>query len=244
MNGASGSAASSTVAGTTMAPDTARWLALGAVAGPILFTLAWIVLGLVSPGYTLWDLRVEPYSAISQPISGLGLGPTAPLMNAAFVLMGLLSIAGAVGIFQGIQELSRRKRWTCAGLLALHGVGAIMAGIFTLESIMLHFAGFVLALTPIATFLFIGRALRRVPRWRRLGSWLLLGSPLTLALAILHFATFSPEAAGAGHGIGGLTQRILLVQLQAWLVAMGWLAFRGSPHTGRAAVEPLNSSAR
>lgn len=226
MNRSMGPAPSGLVTSPPVAAGLGRWLALGAVAGPVLFTLAWLVLGLVSPGYTLWDLRIEPYSAVSQPVSGLGLGTTGPLMNGAFVLMGILSIGGAVGIFMGIQELSGRARWACTALLALHGVGAIVDGIFTLESILLHFAGFVLALTPIATFLYIGRALRRVPRWRRLGSWLLFASPLTLVLAIVHFATFNPEAAGAGHGIGGLTQRILLIELQAWLVAMGWLAFR------------------
>ena len=62
--------------------------------GAGLFTVAWFVLGLVSPGYRLFDLVIEPYSAVSQPVSGLGLGVTAPWMNAAFVLGGLLVGAG------------------------------------------------------------------------------------------------------------------------------------------------------
>ena len=102
-----------------------RWLALGAVAGPALFTLAWFVLGFQSPGYTLWDMRIEPYSAISQPISGLGLGETAPYMNAAFVLNGLLIIAGVIGIFSRIPDMGIVARRTCAGLLALNGLGSI-----------------------------------------------------------------------------------------------------------------------
>lgn len=224
---APGSAATDTHAAPA-SRDPRRWLALGAVAGPILFTLAWVVLGFLSPGYTMWDIRVESYSAVSQPISGLGLGPTAPFMNIAFVLTGLLSIAGAIGIFHGIRDLSPARRLACTGLLALHGVGAVVDGFFTLESIMLHLAGFVLALTPIATFLYIGRQLRQVPRWRRLAGRLPLASALTLALTVLYFATFDPETAGSGVGIGGLTQRILLVQLQAWLVAMGWTAFRNA----------------
>ena len=47
------------------------------------------------------------------------------------------------------------------------------------------------------SFLVTGLLLRRVPRWRRFGSGLLLGSPLTLALLVLYFLTFSPTAAGA-----------------------------------------------
>ncbi|HKN43770.1 MAG TPA: hypothetical protein VJW23_07585, partial [Propionibacteriaceae bacterium] len=54
-----------------------RWLALGALAGPVLFTLAWLILGAVSPGYTVAGTWISPYSAITQPISGLGLGETA-----------------------------------------------------------------------------------------------------------------------------------------------------------------------
>src|SRR5262245_16050975 len=210
-------------------PATARWLALGAVAGPALFTLAWFILGFLSPGYTLYGTHIAPYSPISQPISGLGLGPTALYMNAAFVLSGLLIIAGVVGIFQGIQEIGALARWSCTVLLALSGVGAVVVGIFTLESFLVHFVGVLLAIaTPVLSFLVSGLVLRRVPRWRRFGSWLLLGSPLTLALLVLFFATFNPVAAGANLGVSGLTQRILAVEIHAWYVAMGSLAFRRS----------------
>jgi hypothetical protein len=57
---------------------TVRWPALGAVVGPVLFTLSWFVLGFLSPGYTLWGTRIAPYSPMSQPVSGLGLGSTSP----------------------------------------------------------------------------------------------------------------------------------------------------------------------
>ena len=210
-------------------PEIARWLTLGAVAGPILFTLAWLVLGFVSPGFTIFGTLVEPYSPISQPISGLGLGITAPYMNAAFVLGGLLIMAGAVGIFQSIPEISPVARWSGAALLALSGLGMVMAGIFILESFLPHMVGVLLGLgTPVLSFLVAGLLLRRIPRWRRFGSWLLLGSPLTLVLLVLSFATFDPVASGAGLGIAGLTQRILVVVVHAWIASLGWLALRRS----------------
>jgi hypothetical protein len=169
--------------------ETTRWLALGAVAGPVLFTLAWLVLGFLSPGFTIFRTLITPYSPISAGISGLGLGLTAPFMNAAFVLGGL----------------------------------------FTLESFFPHLIGFLLgAATPVLSFLVTGFLLRRIPRWRRFGSWLLLGSPLTLALLILYFLTFSPTAAGARSGVAGLTERILVSEVFGWFVALGWLAFRFS----------------
>ena len=98
---------------TSVFPRIAHWLALGAVAGPILFTLAWFILGFLSPGYSLYGILIAPYSPISQPVSGLGLGPTGTLMNTAFVLCGLLQLVGVVGVFQGIREMSPVARWGC-----------------------------------------------------------------------------------------------------------------------------------
>ena len=208
-------------------PEAIRWLALGAVAGPVLFTLAWVVLGFLSPGYTAWGTRIAPYSPISQGISGLGLGITAPFMNTAFVFSGLLILAGVVGIFQGIREMGALARWSCTVLLALSPLGMAVDGIFTLESFLPHMVGFLLAAaSPVLSFVVIGLLLRRVPGWRRLGSWLLLASPLTLVLLVLYFLTFSPTVAGTQTGVAGLTERILVVEVLAWFVAMGWLAFR------------------
>jgi hypothetical protein len=204
-----------------------RWLSLGAVAGPVLFTLAWLVLGFVSPGFTIFGTLVAPYSPISAGISGLGLGPTAPFMNGGFVLGGLLLVAGVVGALWSIREVGALARWGCAALLALSGVGLVVDGLFTLESFLPHLAGFLLATgVPVVSFLVTGLVLRRVPRWRRFGAWLLLGSPLTLALLVLYFLTFSPTAEGAKTGVAGLTERILAVEDLGWFAALGWLAFR------------------
>jgi hypothetical protein len=215
--------------GFLVTPRTARRLALAAVAAPILFTLAWFILGFLSPGYSLFGTQIAPYSPISQPISGLGLGATGPFMNAAFVLSGILLLAGVIGIFHSIREIGARARWSCTVLLALSPLGMILDGLFTLESVWLHTAGFLLATgTPVLSFLVSGLLLRRVPRWRRFGSWLLLGSPLTLVLLVLFFATFNPEMAGANIGVGGLASRLLAVESLVWFAAMGWLAYRRS----------------
>jgi hypothetical protein len=217
---------SSAKAATIGNTGAARWLTLGAVVGPVLFALSWLVLGFLSPGYTLWGTRIAPYSPISQPVSGLGLGPTGPFMNAAFVLCGLLLMAGVVGIFQSIREMNPVARWSCTVVLALSPLGQVLCGIFTLESMSLHSVGFLLALaSPVVSLLVAGLLLRRVPRWRGFASRLLLGSPLTLVLVVLFFATFHPAASGAGRGVGGLTQRALILEVHAWFVALGWLSF-------------------
>jgi hypothetical membrane protein len=201
-------------------------LALGAILGPVVFTLGWLVLGFISPGYTMWGVHVAPYSAISQPLSGLGMGPTGPLMNADFIVSGLLIVAGVVGVFATIRELSPVARWTCTILLALPGVGGVMDGIFTFEHFLPHFIGFGLALTTVVGFPTVGFILRRVPSWRTFGTWLVVAGPLTLALTVLYFVTFTPTIEGIQHGVAGLTERILVLELDAWYVVLGWLAVR------------------
>src|SRR6266540_1121055 len=169
-------------------PARSRWLAWGAVAGPVLFTLAWLVLGFLSPGYTIWGTRIAPYSPISQPISGLGMGATAPYMNAAFILGGLLLLAGVIGVPETTNASDRPAfRRASTALLVLTPLGMMIDGIFNLEAMMLHLLGFLL---------------------------------------VAFFQTFEPTVSGAQHGVAGLIQRLLAIEVLAWFVAMGWLASR------------------
>jgi hypothetical protein len=192
-----------------------RWLALGAVAGPILFALAYTILGFLRPGYSL----------VSEQISGLGVGANAPAMNASFVIMGLLMFVGVIGIFQHMKELSAVARWICIILLELSPIGAIICGLYTFETFFLHFIGFFLACgTPVICYLVVGLLLRRVPLYRRIGSWLLLGSPLTLILLYMYFTTF--DYLHTDVGIAGLVERVLILEVYAFYMALGWLVFR------------------
>jgi hypothetical protein len=151
-------------------------------------------------------------------------------MNAAFVLSGILLMAGVIGVFQTPTIRASRRpaaRWACVALLALSPLGLVVTGIFTLEEPLPHLIGFLLTTgIPVLSFLAAGFFLRGIPRWRRFGTWLLLGSPLTLVLVILFFLTFNQATIVAGQGVAGLTQRILALEVLAWFAAMGWLAFR------------------
>jgi hypothetical protein len=214
-------------------PSAARRLALGAIVGPIVFNLAWLLLGFVSPGYTLFGHRFTDYSPISQPISGLGMGSTAPYMNAAFVISGLVLIAGVIGVLQTTKAIDPEPggrptaRRITLFLLACTGLGQVVDGIFNLEAVMPHSIGFGLALgTPVISFLVAGRYFRGIPRWRQFGTWLLLGSPLTAILLTLFFMTFQSTADGAEHGVAGIVQRAGVIEMHAWFVTMGWLARR------------------
>ena len=219
-------------AATMTAPQTARRLALGVIASQVVFTLAWLVLGFLSPGFTMFGIEIKPYSPITTPVSGLGLGPTGPFMNAAFVLSGVLLLVGVIGVFQSIPELSARARRELIALFALSALGLVIDGFITIETFMPHMLGFILgAGAPVIGFLLAGLVFRNIPRWRGLSNWLLLGSPLTLVLIILTLATFDQAAVIAGRGVAGLTERLMIVELSVLYGALGWNAFRAPTPT-------------
>ncbi|MEU7869920.1 DUF998 domain-containing protein [Dactylosporangium sp. NPDC049140] len=209
-------------------PDVPRVLALGTIAGPGLFTLAWLVLGFISTGYTVGGTRIEPYSHISQPISGLGMGATAPFMNAAFILSGLLLLAGVIGVFLSIGAAGRPvARWTSAVLLALTPAGLVVVGLFDLDAPVLHLTGAALVyMLPVLSFPLTGLFLRGVPGGRRFGHLLLLAGALTLVLTIVFSMTFDQDTTAAGQGVAGLTQRVLFTEVLAWFAALGRWARR------------------
>lgn len=82
-----------------------------------------------------------------------------------------------------------------------------------------------------------GLALRHTPSHRRFGSWLLIAVPVSLGLLIA-FTTSVPLAQMATGGDNyGLWQRALIIEIQVWYVAMGWLTF-GDPRTTRRRTPP------
>ncbi|HEU4513540.1 MAG TPA: DUF998 domain-containing protein [Nocardioidaceae bacterium] len=156
------------------------------------------------------------------------MGRTAPFMNAAFVLNGLLLATGILAVFHTTRELGPPTlRRLSTALLLLIPAGSVLDGLFDLEAMMLHSLGFVLATgTPVVSFLVVGRYFRRIPRWRRFGTLLAIASPLTLALLVAFAVTFTPTAEGMTHGVSGLVQRLLVLEVLAWPAAMGYHAWR------------------
>lgn len=205
----------------------APWLALGCVIGPALFTIAWFVLGFVSPGYEVGGDWISPFSAITQPISGLGMGETAPYMNAAFILSGLITIVGVAGTMTTVAPLRPAAATRCGALLALSPLGLVVAGMFTLDAPTPHFIGFFLvAATPAVSFPVAGAYFRAIPRWRRFGTWLLAAGPVALLFMTGYVISFDEATTAANEGVAGLTSRLLGLAVHVWYVAMGWRAFR------------------
>lgn len=216
-------------------------IALAWVGAIVVFTLVWTMLGLFNDGYILYDTVIGDYSPVHQPISGLGLGSTALAMNTAFVFYGLSTVAGAVATSRLLGAMDARLARPTLITLGLHGIGAILVGLFTLESMELHSLGFLGVLAPIVGFVMIGRRMTRHTALGTLGRSLVrVAAPLSVVLLVAFFASFNPEAAGEGRGIAGLTQRALILYIQVWIGIVVVAAVR---HAGRLPTASRSSSA-
>ena len=144
-----------------------------------------------------------------------------------------------MAVFNGLEdEIGPVSRWVCMLLLVISPLGILWGGIFTMDHLALHLDGTQAAFTtPVITLPIVGFVLRRAPRWRTFGTWMLLGGPLTLAL-LIGFINSVPAAelrsgAAAGGGSFGLWQRALGIEVFTWFVVMGWLAFTRSGRLDR-----------
>jgi hypothetical membrane protein len=207
-----------------------RIASLGTIAGPVLFCAAWIVLGVLQPmTRTDYGLMGGIAGAVTNPISALGVGPNASLFNCAFVICGLLTLAGVLEALRTTRIAGQpaMRIWSTV-LLALSPIGLGLAGIFTLAtSLLMHnVAALLLFVVPLAAFPVSAAYFRRIPGWRRFGNMLLVAGPLTLVLLISFVATFHVSAVNAGTDVAGLTERLLVLEIHAWYVALGWRGFR------------------
>ena len=214
-------------------PMAGSLLPLGAIGGPILFDVAWMVIGHLRPGY----------SSVSRPISALAIGPDGVFVRTAFLLYGALVTVGTVSALRSVkQELGAVAHWACTLLLILSPLGILWTGVFTMDAMVLHIAGAQVGCgTPIIVLPIAGLLLGRAPSWRRFGTWMLLGGPLTIALTAGFMESVPLSAMATGGGTFGLWQRALFLEIQAWYVAIGWMAlgeqkkrrlFKGPPMEG------------
>jgi hypothetical membrane protein len=205
-----------------------RWLALGGVAGPLLFVLAFTVAGLLRPGY----------SPVDQAISDLGIHEGAWIVNGSLVILGLSLVGFVISFARSIRPRSPMAlRVAGAALLAAVGLGYGVAGIVP-ETNPLHWQlGAPLVYGgAILGFLLAGLLLRRSPAWRGWAAVTLLASLATLVLVGLTFYTFSfYEFTGGPAPVGqygGLMERVLFIEILAWYAAVGWRLFRASGRDG------------
>jgi len=205
-------------------------LPLLAPVGAVGFTATWAVLGTISTGYQMWDIVVPSYSPVSQPVSGLGLGETAAAMNTSFLVCGALVTLGAwAATSTWTHAGSPRRGHLARALVSVSGIGMAICGLFTLESMMMHSLGFLLAIgAPAAGFVLAAAVTRRTdPALSRL---MLLAGAGAAALLVIFLATFDPQSAGDNEGTAGLVQRVLITVVLGTIAAIGIRA-TGAPRT-------------
>jgi hypothetical membrane protein len=208
-----------------------KYLLSCAIIGPIVLSLGWLSPELfMSSVHTDFGIIGGIPGMVTNPISGLGVGPYALPFNMAFMLSGILIIIGILGLFYTFPNKNRPViHWIVALLLMLSPVGLICAGIFTLKvSVPLHMMAFTLAGgTPVISFIITGIYFWRVYDWKKIGMVLIIGGPLTLLLtSIFMFITYDIELIASGGGIAGITSRMLTIEVCFYYFAIGWVGLK------------------
>lgn len=199
-----------------------RGLALGGIAGPLLFTVVVLVLGSLRPGY----------SHQQQLISELGVAgtPHASLMNSiGFVVAGLTIAVFGVALARVLP--SGRLIKAAAVLVTTFGLGIAASGLMScdlgcpqgegsLENIAHNTIAPATFLCLIAAMAMLGVRFRDFPAWRHLSLFSLLSSATALFLLIALASSLESRA------LTGLWQRLLLLVLFTWCAIMGIDTFR------------------
>ena len=199
-----------------------RILALGGIAGPVLFSIITIVSAALRPGY----------SHVRSFISELGASGTshAALMNyAGFVPAGLMLAGFGIAL---AATLPRDRLGVIASLLVTaFGVGVAADGVLScdpgcpqragsMENLIHNRIAPVAFLSAIAGAGIFGVRLRRPPVRRELSRYSLASSAVALCFLVALASSLEPRL------LTGLWQRLLLATLFSWCAVVGWRVFR------------------
>ncbi len=194
-------------------------LAVAGIAGPILFTVAFVVQGLLRPDY----------SPVAQPVSALAVGPNGWVQDVNFFVLGPLMLAYAVGLHLGVRPA--RAGMVGPVLLALSAAGIVLAGAvpmrqvaggLTYEPAGHEVAAFMIFLGAGAGLMVISRRLAGDPRWRSLATFALAAGATVVVLFLAIGVLASTPDAPFYHWLG-LAQRVLIA---VYLPGMIVLALR------------------
>jgi hypothetical protein len=191
-------------------------LLLFGVAAPILFEAVVLIEGALRPGYD------PTYHTGSE----LELGTRGWVQRANFLLMGAGGLAFAVGVYRTLDTI------VGAVLLAIFGLGLIVAGVFTPDAVRGYPPGapsepatkptwraLVHAVIggPVAFLAIFGACLTIAPHLQ--GAWRLY--TLLTAVAGLALTIWTALAFLRGAAKTGLVQRGLIVMYLTWIVVLG-----------------------
>jgi len=197
--------------------------ALAGTLGPIVFLSVLTLAGLVRSGY-------DPVTTYA---SDLAVGETSWLQTANFIVFGCLVILFAAGLGRGLA--GGRALRVSVMLLALSGLGLIIAGVFPTDLIgqpstghgAMHFVASILMFGTLdAVFFVIVVPLRQDERWAGYARYSTITGVITGGLCLASVAaalpaTFNNYEAGPLAAWTGLVQRALFVVAFSWIAMVG-----------------------
>jgi uncharacterized membrane protein HdeD (DUF308 family) len=180
-----------------------RLAAASGVAGPVLFTAAWVVSSLRQAGHSVAEVQLSGLAAED--------ARDPQIMMAGFVVLGVGTVAFGAGLGRVTGPRSA-GRW----LVVVAGVASVTAGVFRRDHLLLAGPGFageswhnqvhdvvsgVAYGAMLAAPLLLGRRLRDDPDWAVL-------SRLVQVLALASAAALAVFASGIAGPYNGVVQRI------------------------------------
>jgi hypothetical membrane protein len=182
-------------------PRGIRLLAAAGVLGPVLFTVGFLLLGL---------LRRGEYDPVAEQVSNLTSGPWGWAQQANFIVFGLLLLAFAAGLHRGMW--STRGGVAGPALLGCNGVGLVLAGLFPLredaagrvyDPIGVHsINGRIFFLSIGIALVVVSLRLRRDPSWRGLAPYT-IGTGIALLVVFVVVGALAVPADGPLHNLVG-----------------------------------------
>jgi Protein of unknown function (DUF998) len=193
-------------------------LAWAGIVGPILFTVVFLAQEAVRSG---------EFSPVAEPISALEVGPNGWVQQLNFLVLGLLTMAQAIGLHRGMGP--SRGGWAGPALLFMTGISNLVAAALPWREDAAGIAyapvghiigGMIFFLGSPAALIVLSRRMRHDPSWRGLAPYTLGSGLVLLALAVVGAVFVRPDAAPL-HDWAGLVQRMALAVLFPCRIALG-----------------------
>jgi hypothetical membrane protein len=195
---------------TSTHSDFTGWAAMAGIAGPVLFTVGFLVQE---------QLRRGEYDPISEVVSALEAGDRGWMQQVNFVALGVLTMVFAVGLHRGLAP----SRAGIVGPVALFISGAanVLGAIFPLREDATGatydpgghlIAGTLFFASSFVALIALSRRCAADLRWRTISGWILAAGVMGALSFPLMGALVIPDDAPL-HDWAGLAQRLIVLVL-------------------------------